>query len=70
MIWVKYGVTANDGAKVHHNCEAAKGCCVFFARRRVKGTHRTYIHTKKQGEHPSLGALPFSMRMSQNAGII
>lgn len=49
MRWVQYDVAANDGAKVHHNCEAAKGCCVFFARRGgVKGTNRTYIHTKNK----------------------
>ena len=30
MRWVQYDVAANDGAKVHHNCEAAKGCCVIF----------------------------------------
>lgn len=30
MRWVQYDVAANDGAKVHHNCEAAKGSCVFL----------------------------------------
>ena len=49
MRWVQYDVATNDGAKVYHNCEAAKGCCVFFARRgEVKGTNRTHLHTKNK----------------------